>query len=197
MSSDENRYTDAVRMAHDAISGLTMGEEYKLTAFKLILERELGRPVASTSVQGKDTDNGAAHPTPSADWQKKVAGSLGITEEQVLDLYHMNDDGEIELVIEINALPDTAAKATKHIAMLYAGGRQAAGTEKATSIEKIREVCEVGFKVVDKKNFSTNINKLGSKFRVSRTGSEKTVMLINGAYRQVGEVAKEYVGDVA
>jgi hypothetical protein len=197
MSTGEKQYTQSVQTAYDAVSGLHMDEQYKLTAFRLILQQELGyiSPLQQAS-SPTDADVKAQHrPVDKGSWQHKIASNLGITDEEVLEIYHFTEEGDIELVIENKDVPSVAAQAIKQIAKLYAGGRQAAGIENTTSVEAIRNVCENGYKVVDKKNFSTYINGLGAKFRVEGSGTEQKVQLINGAYGAVGEIAKLYLGE--
>lgn len=201
MAADTKNYQQVVQTAYDAVSALEIDDKFKQIAFKEILRTQLGdrvvlaEPVAPVQLAQAVATPDVAQPVEKGSWQHKIASALGISNEQVLDLYHMTDDGDLELVIEMSSLPSTLKKATRDIAMLYAAGRQAAGIESSTSVELIRGVCEQRFKVVDKKNFSTTITKLGAKFRVSGTGKERQLQLINSAYKQVGDTAKAYAGD--
>lgn len=195
MNTGEKYYSQSVQAAHDAVSGLKIGDQYKLAAFRLILQQELGEATQQIKAPTDPAKTEQDGPVDNSSWQHKIASNFGITDEQVLEIYHYTEEGDIELVIEPKDVPGVAAKAIKQIAMLYAGGRQAAGIEKSTSVDTIRTVCEDSYKVVDKKNFSTYINGLGAKFRVEGTGADRKIQLINGAYKTVGETAKQYLGE--
>lgn len=201
MSTGENNYSEKLQTAYDSVSKLEMGDEYKLAGFKIILNHQLGGSTVPTQahkqsaeIQATDGEN-TPSPVNKGSWQHKIASNLGITDEQVLEIYHRPSDNELELVIERHLIPDQLKLATQDLAKLYAAGRQAIGLEQTTKVEAIRSVCFTQYKVVDKKNFAQSINTLGSKFRVTGSGKERTVELINGAYKIAGEVAKKYLED--
>lgn len=194
MSTGETNYSETIERAYDAVKSADMDDSFKLAGFKIILTNELAGSVVAPKVAGGSVQ--IESPDSAVDvlpWQSKIAKVLNITEDQVLEIYHMNSDGQIELVIERNLIPDALVTATKDIAKLLAAGRQAADTEDKTLVSDIRTVVEGQYKVVDKKNFSTSITNLGAKFRLSGEGKERSIELINGAFKLVGEVAQKYV----
>ena len=193
MTQDSTNHKALVQAAYDAVKELDAPTEYKLEGYRIILKSmafgsSLGTgngPIAhrDTTTQKEDA------PT---DWQSAISSKIGITPDQVSEIYHLKD-GIVELIVEGKDLPKTNSKATRDIVALLTAGRQAMGTERVTSIDVLRQACEY-YRVYDSKNFMKYTKQLGSKFRFDGANSNTTVELTNGAFKIAGEVAAKYLG---
>lgn len=182
---------EVTRLAFESVKDLPEDNGYKIEGYKIVLSSLLnGR--ATASVVDNDIQNPIVSQN-SADWQKKISSTMDLTVQQVGEIYHMNDEGTLELLVESKDLPNTTSKSAQHLAALICAGRQAAGIEKSTSLDEVRKVCE-HYKVYDSKNFSSSMKQLGSKYRFSGSNSTRAVELTNGAFKLASDVAKNYAG---
>lgn len=83
-----------------------------------------------TGVGGRDGRGGAAEiPDVAGDKLEAIAVKASASRETVAEVYEVRDDG-LDLIIPQGKLPAPTASATKEIALLLAGGRQAAGIDE-------------------------------------------------------------------
>lgn len=195
MTNHSDEYKKSVQIAYDAVKELDATEEYRLTGYQIVLKSLLfGGTGTDSKSQSSDADASKKDGAPSnaEEWQSTIASKIGISPEQVGEIYHRTDDGSVELIIEGKDLPKTNSKSTMHIAALLTAGRQALGLERTTAIEIVRGVCE-HYRVYDSKNFMKYVRQLGSKFRFEGSGSAVTIELTNGAFKIAGEIAMNYL----
>jgi hypothetical protein len=118
----------------------------------------------------------------------RIAAKLKVDVDVARDVYH-EQDGEIHVTVPPAKLEPGKKGATKQLALLLAAGRQAAGLEDFTSVDKVREVA-IEYNKYDAPNFARAIGELsdylnflgGSKNRsikISRPGWEETSTLVN------------------
>lgn len=101
----------------------------------------------------------------------RIAARLEIDVETVGEVFDVNE-GEVELIVPVGKLPGRVATATKQIALLVAGGRQAAGIEDWTSLDRIREVCAY-FKKLDSGNFAKTVREMEDVFNFRNASQRK------------------------
>jgi hypothetical protein len=140
-------------------------EELREIAFGKMFDLRAGtvRSVEATRAGG---EAGSGGPVPArrgeldagGDPLARIAQRLGVDVETVAEVFDVHD-GEVELIIPAGKLPSRVATATKQIALLVAGGRQAAGAEDWTSIDEIRGVCAY-FRRLDSPNFAKTIKEM-------------------------------------
>lgn len=101
----------------------------------------------------------------------RIAARLEIDAETVGEVFDVNE-GEVELIVPVGKLPGRVATATKQIALLVAGGRQAAGIEDWTSLDRIREVCAY-FRKLDSGNFAKTVREMEDVFNFRNASQRK------------------------
>lgn len=126
----------------------------------------------------------------------KIAAAMKLKRE-VLELVYDIQDGQPALVISAKKLSERKAEATKVIAQLVAGARQAAGLEEWTGVGTIRGVVN-DFGRLDGNNFAVTIQGLDKvclfrgkstsrELKVTRAGMEEIAALIVGLVGDAGQ----------
>lgn len=190
MTEQSNIYSRHVQTAYDAVKELDATDDYKLSGYQIVLKSLLldVTPSPASGYQSKNSNKQNATSAENEDWQVTIASKIGITPEQVGEIYHYTDEGVIELIIENKDLPKTNSKSTQHIVALLTAGRQALGGERTTTLDVVRSACEK-YRVYDSNNFMKYVRQLGSKFRIEGSNIEVT----NGAFKIAGEIANLYL----
>lgn len=196
---DKPNYAALAQEAYTAIKDLEAADEYKLAGYKVILSSLIGSPVraqtnpaqAADPASGSRPKRATAHD--SGDWTGKIADALGMTSDEIAEIYYY--DGEnLKLLVGRKQLPSSASSGTQHVAALIAAGRQAMGLdENGTEFELIKPALKT-HNVFNLKNWTTYIKQLGSKFIYDGTGKQQTIKLTNKAYDAVADIARTYVG---
>ena len=185
---------DKVNEAYEAVAGLS-DDTYKLEGFKIVLTSLIGQPKAAAGAvrapSGADAVDGA-QPT---DWQSAIATRLGLQVADVARLYHLDNEGELRLILDTKVLPKKSlALATQHIAALICAGRQAAKFDEGqTSFDVIRKEC-VEYGVLNKSNFTGYLKKMKPRFLVEGKGMSQSMRVTAPGYDDAAETAKKYLG---
>jgi hypothetical protein len=195
---DKPDYAALATEAHTAVKDLDASDEYKLAGYKIILSSLIGSPVLVHTKTGHAAEAAKTRPPTgtasqdSGDWTNKIADALGMTIDEIAEIYYF--DGEnLKLLVGRKQLPSSASSGTQHIAALVAAGRQAMGLdENGTEFELIKPVLKT-HNVFNTKNWTTYIKQLGSKFIYDGSGKKQTIKLTNKAYDVVAEIARTYV----
>jgi len=193
-------YKETVNEAYEAVKDLAAEETYKLEGFKLVLTNLLAG-VASVQPGGggkKGPEGGrAADAAQATDWQTAIAYKLGIEPEQVADLYHLDDDDTLRLLLEPKRLPRSQAAAMKDVAALLAAGRQAAKFDAgSTSFDAIRKECEE-HNCLNKSNFTKYLNAMKPRFIVDGKGQNQALRATTRGFDEAGTIAKKYLQESA
>lgn len=109
------------------------------------------------------------------DGAARIASRAGLEVERAKDIYRVDGD-EVSLVMGSKGLDKSPAKATRAIALLVVGGRQAAGSEEWTSLSVVREACEQ-YGRLDAKNYAATVKKMGDVFSFSGSGARTEVRM--------------------
>lgn len=195
MQTPREVLTEALKDVEEA----DVPEDLREIAFAKAFDLRAGtvRAVPSTGAGGVAGEGGAVPTTrgqldAGGDPLARIAQRLGINAETVAEVFDVHE-GEVELIIPAGKLPTRVATATKEIALLVAGGRQAAGIEDWTSLDKIRDVCAY-FRRLDSGNFAKTVREMDDVFnfrvpsprkiqvRLARTGWE----LVPNEVRRLG-----------
>jgi hypothetical protein len=124
----------------------------------------------------------------------QIAQRLGVQADTVSEVFDFQD-GEVELIIPAGKLSNRSATATKQIALLVAGGRQAAGSEDWTSIDVIREVCSY-FRRLDSPNFAKTIKEMDDVFNFRNPSPRKIqVRLARPGWEQFADDVRRLGGE--
>lgn len=138
-------------------------------------------------------------PTPEAKLSPKKGGSstrgalaqiadrFGVSEAQLSEVFAERDN-ESRLAIGTRALPGGKAPATKEIALLVVGARQATG-EEWTSVNVIRDWCKEYGKY-DSANFGKTVAGMDNLFQFSGKGQKREVKMRQPAWEEAGDIVR-------
>lgn len=104
-----------------------------------------------------------------------IAARIGIDRGTVAEVFTASD-GELQLIVPPGRLAKRTATASKEIATLIAGGRQAAGLEEWTSWNRIRAVCS-DYKKLDSANFAKSMREMEEVFRFRKGEGEREMLM--------------------
>ncbi len=142
------------------------------------------------------TDDGlnGSDPNVNGDLLAAIARRLGIDRATVSEVF-ASQDGELELIVSVGRLSGKVATATKEIALLVAGARQAAGLEEWTSWDEIRRWC-AEFKKLDSGNFAKTMREMDDVFNTRRASERKLqVRLAKPGWERVAEEIRRLGGE--
>lgn len=122
----------------------------------------------------------------------QIAGRFGVDAVQVGEVF-TERDGEVLLAIGSKSLSSGKRPATREIALLTAGSRQATGVEEWTSVNKIREWCEQYAKY-DAPNFAKTIADMDDLFQFTGKGQKREVRLRQPAWEEARDLVRNIVG---
>ena len=197
MDSPREILTETLRDVEEA----DVPEDLRGIAFEKVFDLRAGtvRSVESTSA-GDVAGVGPPVPAARADLDAggdplaQIAQRLGVEAETVAEVFDVHE-GEVELIIPAGKLPNRTATATKQIALLVAGGRQAAGIEDWTSIDVIREVCSY-FRRLDSPNFAKTIKEMDDVLNFRNPSPRKIqVRLARPGWEQLADDVRRLGGE--
>lgn len=175
-----------------AIAAADVPEHLQSVAFEKVFDfvAEESRPGSA----GSPAPNPA--PTPSnssveeATALRRIAERLKVDEGTAAEVYDCTDE-TLSLVIPASRLDGTKSKATQQLAIVLAGGRQAAGFEDWTPHEAIREVATY-FGKFDSANFSSHLKALDDVLQTRGAGAKREVKLRAPAWEKATELVRHF-----
>jgi hypothetical protein len=176
-------------------------EDLRGIAFEKVFELRAGtlrsgESASAGGVAGVGTPVSAARAELDAggDPVARIAQRLGLGAETVGEVFDVHE-GEVELIIPAGKLPNRPATGTKQIALLVAGGRQAAGTEDWTSIDVIRQACSY-FRRLDSPNFAKTIKEMDDVLNFRNPSPRKIqVRLARPGWEQLADDVRRLGGE--
>jgi hypothetical protein len=152
-------------------------DDLRTIAFSKVFDLRSGATTVVSNAKRADgglKGSGTTIPQSSDDLLAAIASRAGTDRETVAEVFDQRN-GELELVIQAGKLSPQVAAGAKELAILIAGGRQAAGIEEWTSLDVVRAVC-TEFKKLDSGNFSKTIRSMTNEFNVRKESDRKTVV---------------------
>lgn len=188
---------DALRDVEEA----DVPEDLREVAFSKVFDLRAGTvslPQASAAptapAQSASTVGPAQGPAAPADPLARIAARLGLDRQTVGEVFSAREDG-LELIVPAGRLSARTATATKEIALLIAGGRQAAGVEEWTSWDEIRRWCSE-FKRLDGGNFAKTIREMEDVFNFRRESERKhQVRLARPGWERLTDAVRRLGGE--
>ena len=169
-------------------SGVSAGD--RAAVLRAVLSARLGgsAPAVAPTVVAPVVKAPVA-PVDDDDVLGKIAARMHV-ERDALELIYDVQDGEPNVVISAKKLPGNKAQATKLLAQLVVGARQAAGLEEWTPVGEVRSVV-TEFGSLDSGNFAATVRQLDSvcllrgkgvnrELKVTKPGMEEIASVING-----------------
>lgn len=121
-----------------------------------------------------------------------VAQKLKVSRDVIGDIYR-EADGDIRLIIGTRRLETGKAAGARQVALLVAAGRQAAGLEDFTPLERIKDEAE-RFKKFDSKNFATTMGKMSTAFTFDGSGKSRAVRLSQPGWEEAADLVNAFAG---
>lgn len=188
-----NQVSDILVNALQDVEKAKVPEDLREVAFKEAIRlREEGAP-QSASGSAKPTQPHSTAKGSSGDGAlAKIATRFGVESSQAAEVF-VERDGEVRLAVGTRALSAGKAPATKEIALLIAGARQACEVEEWTSVNVIRDWCKE-YGRYDSANFGSAIASMEDLFQFSGKGQKREVKLRQPAWEEAGDIIRRMVG---
>lgn len=185
---------DVLRYILQCIQEAEVPQELREVAFAKVFDHVVGKGAGPGGFDGYPAmrngpamlgENGLGES--ADDLLARIAEKLRLNRDVVKEVFSI-DDGTLTLLVPSSRLEKAKAGATRQIALLVAGGRQAAGIDDEwTSIEEIREVCN-DFGKYDAPNFSHAINSLDQFCSFKGKGQKREVRLNRQGFEEVAQL---------
>lgn len=196
-------FTSHVRSAIEAtiadLDHVGVEGEDRSIVLRAVLALRLGGGANATSIApAPATIVAAAAPATAVDDSDvlgKIASAMKLKRE-VLELVYDVQDGQPGLVISAKRLSERKAEATKVIAQLVAGARQAAGLEEWTGVGTIRAVVN-DFGRLDGNNFAVAIQGLDKVFLYRGKSTSREVKVTRAGMEEIAALITSLVGDAS
>jgi hypothetical protein len=151
-------------------------------------------PGALAGAHGTPSGHAPATPTPPTDDPlDNIAARLKVDNATVAEVFTVHND-ELELIISPTRLPEKIATGSKEVALLIAGGRQAAAIEEWTLTDVIRQAC-VDYKKYDQANFAKTMRQMGDVFNFRKDDGKSLVRLAKPGWERLEATVKRLGGE--
>jgi hypothetical protein len=177
------------------VSETDVPPELRAIAFSKVFDLRArgGAPAPPLPRDGGGGGLGSQTPTNPEDKLAAIAAKIGTGRDVAAEVYEVVDDG-LELIIPAGKLDNRVAAGAKEIALLVAGGRQAAGIDDWTSIDVIRKVCG-DFKKLDQGNFAKSIRQMETEFNRRETDKRPAVKMSRPGWEQYAALVRRLGGE--
>lgn len=178
-----------VLSVYEVIRDTPMPDDYKLVAFRVLLERKvLGGNDTSVSLPSVEVAK-----APLDAWVKELASALKVSPESVQLIYELDESGILSLKAESLPSFETLTEATKYIAILLIAGRQGVRQEISTKQADVRAVVDY-LRALDSANFSSTISGLKDYLSITGQGAKKSLKLKPAGYKLAATMIQETAG---
>jgi hypothetical protein len=124
---------------------------------------------------------------------ERIARRVNLEPGVVAEVYY-EDGGDLGIGLGATRLDPSDAGATKQLALLLAGGRQASGQDEAwTSVAVIREACR-DFGRLDTNNFATTVSSMNEVFTFRGKGQQREVRLTRPGWDALARLLSTFPG---
>jgi hypothetical protein len=188
-----NQVSDVLVNALQDVEKAKIPEDLREVAFKEAIRlREEGAPQSASNRAKLAQPHSTAKVSGGDGALTKIATRFGVESGQVAEVF-VERDGEVRLAVGTRALSTGKAPATKEIALLIAGARQACEVEEWTSVNVIRDWCKE-YGRYDSANFGSAIASMEDLFQFSGKGQKREVKLRQPAWEDAGDIIRRMVG---
>jgi len=187
---------DVLIQTLEDVESARVAEDLRPIAFSKVFDLRAGASGGSqTAASGGTTATGGGN-TPAANGRDplaSMAAKIGTDRDTVAEVFEVVD-GAPALIVPPGKIATRPASGAKEIALLIAGGRQAAGVEEWTTLDVVREVC-ADFKRLDAGNFAKTIKQMQNEFAVRKESERKTlVRLSRPGWEAFGALVRRLAG---
>jgi hypothetical protein len=172
--------------AQAAVDESGIANDLRTVAFSKAIDLLVRESFAGASEAPPDVGGGG-------DPLRLISQRLDIDLEVAQAVYSVKD-GDLEIVVGTRLLAPRAAAATKELALLVAGGRQAGGfDDEWTDVGHIRRWAET-YKRLDSPNFSSAIKEMEHLFSVRGTPRKREVRMTMPAWDETSRLVRRLGG---
>jgi len=155
-------------------------EELREIAFSKAVDLRSGR-----TAEGMTAGPGAGTEEREGGLLARVAARFRVEEQALSEVLEVSEE-EVNVIVAPSRLPRQKAAATRDVALLVAGGRQAAGIDAGwTAAEVVREACRT-IGVFDGANFASEIGAMGAFFGFKGSGRDREIRVNLRGFEQAG-----------
>ncbi len=157
--------TDLLVEAQKAVDKAKISDDLREVAFGRAFDMLCRQSAGPTSATPPliEQSNGTAAPghdeTPAA----KIARKLGVSTDTIKEVFAVDAQGGLEVVVGVGKLDQATAGATKELAILVSGARQLSEREEWTPSKEIRRNC-VHYGRFDPANFAKTLRQMDDAF---------------------------------
>lgn len=184
----------AASLADVDASGVSAGD--RAVVLRAVLNARMGvsmPPTSAPALPGKAST--PATPVDDSDVLGKISAAMHV-ERELLELLYDVQDGKPNVVVSGKKLPDNKANATKVLAQLVVGARQAAGLEEWTPVGEVRNVVN-DYGRLDSGNFATTIQQLDSVCLLRGKGTARELKVTKPGMEDIATVITALAGGQA
>lgn len=173
---------DAIVAAMKAVEEASVPDDLRATAFAKAFDMfsKSNGKLGDRADHFGEKDRYGERLAPSEDLLGRIGEKLGVDRSVVAEVYEQSEL-DIEVVVAPSKLDRSKMGATKQVALLVAAGRQAAGLEETTRVDKIREAAEL-YGIHDPNNFARAITDMSDDFIISGSSRTRIVRLRRPAW---------------
>ena len=174
-----------------AIDEAEVPSDLRQTAFAKAIDLISG---SAQSLKSVSRAAEAAKDEPTGSGLDRIASKLGVSSDVVSQLYYVDPDGGLEVIVSPGRLASKASPATKELALLVVAGRQALGLDPEwTAADEIRKVCD-NFRKLDSSNFSTTLREMEDVFSFRGSPKQREVRMSRPGWDRTTELAHRLAG---
>lgn len=186
----------AIRSSIDDINASDIPVEDRQTVLRAVLTVRLGGAVAAPTASADAAPHGAgpsAAPADGSDLLSRIAAGMKL-DRDTIELIYAEKEGEPEVVLSAKKLPDLKAAATKVLAQLVVGARQAAGLEEWTPVNTVRPVVQ-NYGRLDTSNFSTHMLQLDRVCLAKGKGLQRELKVTKPGMEEIAALVQALAGN--
>lgn len=179
----------AIQAAIEDVDASNVSTADRQTVLRAALTARLGSsfgPVTIGANHQAQVDQFAPPTGDPNDLLNRIAVGMRSSRDKI-EMVYAESDGAPELVISAKKLPDLKSVATKLLAQLVVGARQAAGLEEWTPVSAIRPVVQ-SYGRLDSKNFATHMQQLDSTCLVRGKGSQRELKVTKPGMEEIANL---------
>ena len=188
----------AASLADVDAAGVASGPD-RAVVLRMVLSARLGVLATGTPPPPEQRTEDAAGTAPTSspsgakgDLLDEISAAMKLPRE-VVELVYDVRDGELTLIVAPRMLATDKANATRQLAQLVAGGRQAAGVEEWTAIDSVRSVV-TDYGRLDSGNFASYIGKLDKVFRFTGKGAKREMKVTRPGMEEIAQLVRSVSG---
>jgi hypothetical protein len=195
MPFSQEKVTDILRAAHEAVTAAGLPEELQRAGFEKAIDLLAGGG-SSASPEAPDGAAGPVDPPEGGDIRTlaRIASKLGLSVETVGEVFHIEGEA-LALGLATSMFPAAKATAAQEITLLVAAGRQAGGWDAEwTATSEVRPIVDAYGKL-DSGNYAGSITSMADDFSFSGSGVSRRLKVKRKGFENATALVKRLAGE--